>query len=348
MGADVTELAARFDRWNMAKVIERVPNQIETALAQELPPLPAGPFRQAVVSGMGGSALPADVVIDAFGEELAIPLRVSRHYELPPAAGGEDLVIASSFSGDTEEVLASVERFPPGADHVVVVSSGGRLGAVAEERGFPFIRIPVELEPEGFQPRSAVGYVVTYMARILHGAGALADPSGALAAVPPFLRDAAIEAGADAAARWLGDRIPVIYTDERHLASIARIAKIKFNENAKRQALFNALPEVNHNEMIGFSKPLANFGILYLHDPASHPRVEKRFQVMQRVFEREGLDHVSFRQWEIPGTTAIQKIFAAITFAERAAYTLALLDGLDPTPVELVEKYKKVLAASEP
>jgi glucose/mannose-6-phosphate isomerase len=127
--------------------------------------------------------------------------------------------------------------------------------------------------------------------------------------------------------------------------SIARTAKIKFNENAKRPAFFNGLPEANHNEMIGFSNnAIGDFGILYLHDPASHPRIPERFNVMKKVFLREGLHNVAFREWVIPGETKIQRIFGAINFADWCSYTVALLDGVDPTPVALVESFKQVLA----
>jgi glucose/mannose-6-phosphate isomerase len=135
----------------------------------------------------------------------------------------------------------------------------------------------------------------------------------------------------------------VFYTDAKYERSIARIAKIKVNENAKRPAFFNCLPEANHNEMIGFSRPLGRFACLYLHDPASHPRVPVRFEAMRTVFGDRRIDHVEFSKWTIPGTSPAEKVFAGITFADWMSYTLALLDGQDPTPVGLVEDFKKVL-----
>jgi len=217
------------------------------------------------------------------------------------------------------------------------------LQTVAGERGFPMIRIPVEREPRGFQPRSAVGYFVTFFARVLAAAGLMADPAPELDAVASFLNRIPIRKDAEDAARWLNERIPVAYTDERHLMSIARIVKIKFNENAKRPAFFNALPEANHNEMIGYVKPLAKFGVVYFHDESSHPRVRQRFRVMAETFRRDGLDHVAFREWTMPGSTLLERTFAALVFAEWCSYSVALLDGFDPTPVELVEKFKKAL-----
>lgn len=343
--ARLEELAARFDRWNMARVIDGLPAQFEAALVQEMPTLPTGPFDEVLVVGMGGSALPVEVLLDAFADLIRVPVKVCRGYGLPRPRGRRRLVVASSFSGTTEEVLLNLEELCPRTDEVVAVSSGGDLEVLARKRGYPHVRVPKEREPERFQPRSAVGYLTTFFARVLARAGVIDDPRAGLESLPAFLRSAAIRRDAEAVALWLGDRIPVIYTDESHLLSIARVSKIKFNENAKRPAFFNAFPEANHNEMIGFTKPLAKFGVLYLHDPTSHRRVEGRFEVMQQVFRDEGLDHVGFRRWELPGSTRAERVIASLVFAECCSYTLALLDGVDPTPVALVERFKDELAA---
>ena len=346
-GESLATLAERLDHSGMATVIERTPIHIEVALQQGLPAIPKGPFDQVIIAGMGGSALPAELVLDAFSERLRVPVRVIRHYDLPSTVNEKSLVIASSFSGNTEETLSVVEPFPKRAPNLVVITAGGRLAKLASERDYSLIQIPYKREPEGFQPRSAVGYFATYFARVLNAAGLLDDPMADLDSVTGFLRRAEIRPVAEEFARWLGPRIPVIYTDEVHRMSIARTAKIKFNENSKRPAFFNGLPEANHNEMIGFSnKAIGDFGILYLHDPASHPRIRERFNVMKKVFLREGLHNVALREWDIPGETKIQRIFAAINFADWCSYTVALLDGVDPTPVALVESFKQVLADS--
>ncbi len=339
----LSERATKFDHCDMARVIEGLPAQIEVALEQEMPAIPEGPFRQVVLVGVGGSALAADVVNDAFGDVLRAPIIISRHYTIPRCANEQTLVIASSFSGATEEVLHAIGSFPTHAPNLVAVSAGGPLTALGRARGYPVINIPKQREPPGFQARSALGYTVTFLARLLHRAGLMDDPRGELEALPRFLREANIRPDAEDAARWLRDKIPVVYTDEAHVMSIARLAKIKFNENAKRPSLYNALPEANHNEMIGFGKAMARFGIVYLHDPASHPQIRHRFNVMKRLFEREMLHHVGFWEWGIPGATNVQRVFAALVFADWCSYALGLLDGVDPTPVALVESFKEVL-----
>lgn len=341
--ADLGALATRFDHCDMATVIERLPTHIEIALEQDIPRVSGGPFKRVVLTGLGGSALAADVVNDAFADALRVPISVSRSYSLPPCVDQETLVIASSFSGATEEVLHAIEPFPRSTRNLVVLSTGGPLTTLAQTRGCPVVHIPTRQEPTGFQPRSALGYTVTLLARLLHSVGLMDDPVDEIKAVPQFLRETDVRTDAQEVARWLLDKIPVVYTDESHLMSIARVAKVKFNENSKRPALFNALPEVNHNEMIGFTKSMAPFGVLYLHDPRSHPRIQLRFNVMKRVFERETLRNVAFWEWQVPGATNAQRVFAGLLFADQCSYTLALLDGLDPTPVALVESFKEIL-----
>lgn len=339
-------LAVRFDHWDMASVILRLPTHIEIALRQELPPMPQGPFERVVLTGMGGSALSADVVNDAFADRLRFPIIVSRQYELPPSVDERTLVIASSFSGKTEEVLSSIDALPKNAPNVVILSAGGPLTNLAQARGYPVVRIPINEESKGFQPRSALGYTVTFLARLLHDAGLMDDPASDLSSVPQFLREAGVRPEAEKVAVWLRDKIPVVYADERHLMAIARATKVKFNENSKRPALFNTFPETNHTEMIGFRWNAARFGIVYFHDPDSHPRIRRRFRVMKHVFQREMLDHVGFMEWTIPGATNVRRVFAALMFADWCSYTLALLDGLDPTPVDLIESFKRALVGA--
>jgi glucose/mannose-6-phosphate isomerase len=250
----------------------------------------------------------------------------------------------SSFSGSTEETLEALDALPRDARNVVVVTGGGPLLALATERHYPVIRIPVEREPPGFQPRSAVGYFLTYFSRLLAAAGLMIDPTPHLAAAATFLHTLSFHDDAEEFARWLGGRIPVVYTDEDYMLAVARIAKIKFNENSKRPAFFNALPEANHNEMIGFVKNLAKFAIIYIHDERSHPRVSRRFEVMRTVFHEDGLEHVDFYRWTMPGTNRLEKILATLAFVEQCSYYVALLDGFDPTPVDLVQEFKRVMS----
>lgn len=348
-------LAEKYDVDDMETVIQQSPRQIETALKVQIDQVAKRDYKQVLLAGMGGSALPMDVVVDAFGDDISVPVNIWRRYNLPRGFDESTLLIVSSFSGNTEETISALkqaiqllDQSPDDASNTIVVCNGGELERLAKNKGIPLVVLPTQGEPNGFQPRCATGYFFTFFARILADAGLLPDPTEALQSVPDFIdvMTGAIRSEAEEIAIWLKDRIPVIYTEDGHRLSAARITKIKLNENSKRAAFFNAFPEVNHNEMIGFTnETLGKFGVLYMHDETSHERVLTRFETMRGVFESQGLDHVQFRFWAMPGETRIQRVFSSICFADWCSYSLALLDERNPTPVELVEFFKKELSA---
>lgn len=342
--ADYDALASRYDRDDMARVISGTPDQIEFALADSaFPDLNLPDVSRVVIAGMGGSALPADVVEDVFAGDLTAPLHVSRQYTVPGALDSSTLVIATSFSGSTEETLAAFDQVITTDASVVVIAAGGALAERAEQHARPFIRIPKEREPAGFQPRCALGYFATYITRVLDSAGVLPDGCRTLASVIPFLRQADIRGPAEDMASWVEHRVPLVYTDQSHERSIARIAKIKLNENSKRPAFYNVFPEANHNEMIGMSGHFGEYALVYIKDPSSHQRIHRRYEVTRDLYLKRGLSHVDFASWELPGITTIERVFAGLVFADWWSYALALLGGVNPTPVDLVEEFKVLL-----
>lgn len=336
----IDSLDTSVDRSDMARVIERTPGQIEFALRDsDFPEFGSDDVREVLVIGMGGSALPVDILNDILEERLPSQVRVSRHYNLP-AGRGRRFLLFSSFSGNTEEVVEPLTKLPRDTPDVGIITAGGRLAEIGAERGIPTIIIPAHREPDGFQPRCASGYIVTYMARILREIGFSEVPLEVFEGLVPFLEDMDLREDGLRIAREIEGRIPVFYTDEMHLGSVARIAKIKINENAKRPAFFNALPEANHNEMIGFSGSEEDYAIVYFRDPTSHPRVDRRFDVLRQVLDRPNL---RFVDWDIPGKNRFQRVFAALTLADWVSYYSAILAGVDPTPVALVEEFKRLL-----
>jgi glucose/mannose-6-phosphate isomerase len=339
-------LASRHDKFNMAGVIERLPGQIEYALSDpNFPNIRNLSYGNVIIAGMGGSALPVEVLEAAFYNRLRTPIDVCRNYSCRTKITSMTLAIASSFSGNTEETISAMENIAELGAHMSVIAAGGILEKLAVERGYPLVRIPYKREGEGFQPRSATGYMVTYFARMLYEAGVLENPLHELSTLPAFLRSLSIRAEAEDTARWFADRTPVIYTDEIFARSIARIFKIKLNENAKRPAFYYSLPEANHNEMIGLSNRNKDerYAVLYLKDTASNENIHLRFEVMKELFAECGIGHVDFREWSLPGSTNLEKIFAGLMFGDWCAYTAALLSGRDPSPVDLVEDFKSRL-----
>ena len=286
--------------------------------------------------------MPADVMADCFRGHIRRPVSVHRGYGLPADFDSETLLVCCSFSGNTEETLDALNNLPPGAGNVIAIGSGGRLEAAAKEHGVPFIRIPAE--PPELQPRCATGYFLTFLVRILEGECLPEGSAARLEAAAKQVDVEQIRKQAEKCAASMDDRVPAVYTDEGHLLGVARVGKIKFNENSKRPAIFNAFPELNHNEMIGFSHALGRYFLLYLHDPSSDPRIRKRFETMRRTFETERIQNVMFFEWMMPGESRIVRVLASLCFLDWCSYTRALLSGFDPTPVELTERFNAALA----
>jgi glucose/mannose-6-phosphate isomerase len=336
-------LQAQYDKFNMARVIEGLPDQIETVLAADIPRIESRTIDKVVLAGVGGSALAADIINDAFADKLRVPLRIDRYFTLPADVSKNTLFIISS--GNTEEPLEVLEEARAVSDNIAVLTGGGKLYTLGMKGNYPTMRIPVEKEPEGFQPRSALGYSVTYLTRFLYENGLMENPLPELTAVPKFLRSLInIRADAEELAGKLVGKIPLVYTDELHQLSVARIAKIKFNENAKVPAFFNSLPEINHNEMLGFLARVSEFAAIYIHDPASHPSISVRYNIIQMAFKKKGIHNVDFHIWSMPGSNEAEKIFAALLFTDWCSYSLALLNKTDPTSVNFIEEFKKSLA----
>ena len=339
------ELAERWDLSDMARVIAGMGGQIDFALEDaQFPDIVRSGIEEILVVGMGGSVLPVDIINDTLADWLPRSLQVSRHYHLPRAETQRRLLVFSSFSGNTQEVIEPLLSMPAEARNIAVITAGGQLASIGEERGYPTIIIPAAREPNGFQPRCASGYIVTYLARLLTASGFATVPFKQFQVLSSFLGGLDLRAEGEALALALEGRIPIFYSDERHALSLARIAKIKYNENAKRPAFFNALPEASHNEMIGLSGADEQLVVVYFRDPESHPRVHQCFDIMRRVLAGP---HVSFLEWEMLGANRLERVFATLMLADWVSYFSALLRGVDPTPVALVEEFKRLLTQSD-
>jgi len=294
-------------------------------------------IRSVVVCGMGGSAFPGDF-LKMYAEPKGVAVEVSRDYVVRARIlGPEQLVIVSSFSGNTEETIASLEDAVSRGANVVTVSAGGALAAIAAERDLPHVRI--EKPHPTFQPRVAMGYFFGAFAGILENAGLLSGVDADLAGVAARLRgQTELESQAKRLAGELHGRIPVIYATAPFDTTAARVIKIKLNENAKTAAFFYGLPELNHNEMVGYTRLCGPFTAVLLRDPDQSPRMKRREDVTVETLRENGVPVV-----EIPllDGNAIEKLFAVLSLFDFVSCFLAMADGIDPNPGAMVEDFKQ-------
>ncbi|MBI2190922.1 MAG: bifunctional phosphoglucose/phosphomannose isomerase [Planctomycetes bacterium] len=333
------------DPSGMRFILRRFPEQLARgwSIGRALPSAGPSPDR-VVIAGMGGSALPGDLLRQHAGP-LAVPLEIARDYRVTGRLTRRTLVFASSFSGNTEETLNVFRQARRAGCRLVAVTTGGKLARVAEEAGCPIARIPED--PARFQPRFASGYFFAIAAGALSRRGLIDVGPRAMAALARFL-DARMpfleRAGRRLSARLPG-RIPLVYTSERQGPSIGRITKIKFNENAKIPSFWNTFPELNHNEMQGFEYDVHPFHFILIRDPAEDPRILLRMDLFRRFLRRRGYPVSVFM---LPGETELERVFSGLLFGDWASYYLAVLRGIDPVPVNFIEAFKRAMARSGP
>lgn len=294
-----------------------------------------GSLEKFLVVGMGGSHLSAGL-LQRIRPELDII--VHKNYGLPEthdADPQERLIIASSYSGNTEEVLSAYDMARERGLPLAAVATGGKLLEKAVADGTPHVVLP----DTGIQPRSALGFSFRGLLKLMRQAELLEES----AQLQETLDPSGLEEEGKALAKRLKDTVPVVYASTQN-EPIAYNWKIKFNETGKIPAFYNVFPELNHNEMTGFdvaetSRHLSKrFAFIVLHDDDDHPRVQKRMEVLKKLFTDRGFP---VETHPLAGTSVMEKIFSSLLLADWAAYYTADQYGLEAEQVPMVEEFKQ-------
>lgn len=304
---------------------------------------PKSEVKNIVWAGIGGSALPM-VVVQSW-PQTTIPFEIVRNYELPPYVDASTLFVASSYSGNTEETLEALGNAEQADAQIVVVAAGGKLKEIADEKGYPLFTIPA-----GIQPRMATFYFVSAFVKIVENLHVTHFDVNELAQVGEWLRGKIAEWAstvpseenyAKQLALKLMGKTTIMYAGPK-LFPAANKWKICMNENAKNTAWVNQYPEFNHNEFIGWSShPVEKpFAVVEIRSNLEHPRVQKRFEVTERLLS--GMRPAPIVV--VPqGETLLQQLAWSFALGDFVSIYLGILNGVDPTPVALVEKLKKEL-----
>ena len=298
-----------------------------------------------VYAAMGGSALAA--LISTIWPGYKLPFEIVRNYDIPAYVSDKTFFIAASYSGNTEETLAALAAAEQRNAKIAVIAGGGKLVDIARDKGYP-----LAILPRAEQPRYAVFYNLKALVTLLEKAGLVATESAEaqLHQTAGFLRDKVQP--------WRAE-IPTANNPAKQIAlevigkSVVAYAgpdlwpaaykwKISFNENAKQIAWANQLPEFNHNEFLGWTKQPVDkpYAVIDLRSNLEHPRVQKRFEVTERLLSGMRPAPIIVRA---EGETLLEQLLWTINLGDFVTIYTALLNGLNPAPVELVEKFKKVL-----
>jgi len=290
-----------------------------------------------VLCGMGGSHLSAGLM-KIYNPTLDI--YIHRDYGLPLLSEkrfNESLFIASSYSGNTEEVLDFAEKAHEKKYNLAVIAIGGKLIEFAKKNSLPYIQLP----DTGVQPRSAIGFSIIALARLIEGDEAV----GELNKLGTKLNPTKWEEQGRTLAKGLVGKIPVVYTSRGNLG-IAYNWKIKFNETAKIPAFYNVFPELNHNEMAGFdrtesTKSLSDkFFFIFLEDSGDHPQIMRRMEVTRKLYMDRELPMIVL---PLSGATTFEKIFNSLILADWTSLFLSGMYGAIADEVPIVEEFKKLI-----
>lgn len=303
-----------------------------------------------VLIGMGGSAIGGDLVRSYLSSKLEIPFQVCRHYQLPEYVDDETLVIASSYSGNTEETLSALDDALNRKSMLTAISTGGMLNDVATLN-----EIPIAILPGGMQPRAALGYSIVLLLVFLERIGLVSGVTDEIKKVAQrlktyrdnYIEDSDVEKNmAKKLARRFQGKIPIIYSGPTLTDAVAMRWKGQFCENSKVLAFSNQFSEFNHNELVGWSesvRPLAEHLIaIVLRDPDDHPQIKARMDFVKGVIENLDVEVVEIYS---RGDFPLERMFSLIQLGDFVSYYLATVNGVDPTPVTVIEKLKESLSS---
>lgn len=302
--------------------------------------------RQVVILGLGGSAIGADLLRGLLATECPVPIIVHRDYGLPAFVDARTLVIASSYSGNTEETLSGFDEACRRGAYLLAVTTGGELARRAREQGVPLYTFDYPA-----QPRAALGYSLLSLLGIVQHLGFVGDKGSDVAEGIAVMEQGQAEIGAAVPsssntakllARELYGHLPVVYGAE-HLSAVARRWKGQFNENAKSWGVFDVLPELSHNTVAGYACPsgLRSVALVVVLAAASyHPRVSVRIEIICELLRRHGF---ACQVLQARGQSKLAQVLSLVHLGDFVSYYLAMLYGVDPWAIANIDWVKERL-----
>jgi glucose/mannose-6-phosphate isomerase len=338
-----------IDASGMLSLVDKLPDMLAEGwvIANKADIPNAGRIDNLVISGMGGSAISGDIISLVLRDTADYPIYVNRSYSCPKFVNDKTLFIALSYSGNTEETISSFKEALNKGARIISISSGGELKELSIKNNIKHIEVP-----KGLPPRAALGYLLSsslnVISRSLMINNIKDDFEEAVKLVKQLSRKYCFKSGTrenepKLMAIKLKGRTPVIFTSEGTTYSAGLRWKTQINENSKVTAILCVFPELNHNDMVNFANlnPGDNdFSFIILRDENDLERMKRRIEITKSLISGHvgGITEV----WS-QGKSRLEKLMSLIIYGDYLSVYLALLSGIDPTPVEIIEKLKKEL-----
>ncbi len=302
-------------------------------------------IKNIVLTGLGGSAISGDVFANMFGRKLTVPFVVNRNYTMPAFVNKSSLVIASSYSGNTEETLSAVKEASGREAQVICVTTGGRLEEYANEKGLTLIKLQ-----KGFQPRFAFWLSIFTLIKFFEMLNFIGDQRNLINNAIELLRTKGETLSKEEnnfalrTAKSLIGFIPVIYSADTYSSGAGLRLKGQFNENSKVHAFHNVIPEMNHNEIIGweaFEESKFPVKLIFITDNEYHHRIKLRFEILKSIIQKLNIEIINLESHEEDFEL---RILDLIYTGDWISYYLAVLRKHDPSEINNINYLKEELA----
>jgi len=347
---------AKIDSLDMFNILKNFPKQVEEGIEigrnSALIEMENTPLK-IVILGMGGSAIGGDL-LRSYSQSTKgadhLQIFINRGYTLPNFIDDSWLVIASSYSGGTEETLSSYNEAKSRTKNILAITSGGELKHLAKADGYPVVHIP-----SGLMPRCAIGYsffaLIFQLMRIgafkkeaIHKTSeAIYELNDTLKLLSDKYSEISDENSSISLAKKLYGKVPVIYSSDARLDVVNLRWKGQIQENSKQLCFGGILPEMNHNEINSWIHPnnlTKQFIVVLLRDAYDHNRISSRFDATKEILSEQVSDVIEIKN---EGKLLLTRMFSMIYLADWTSYWLALLNEEDPTPIPLIAKLKNAM-----
>ncbi len=341
----IKEYINKYDPQNQFEVLINSWQQIEYALNNnyDLIKLQSKRFSNLIVTGLGGSAISGDLIKNYLKDELKIPFVVNRNYFLPEFADDKTLLIASSYSGNTEETISVLEQAIAKKCAILVLTTGGKAEIISKSNSIPVIKLQA-----GFQPRYSLGLSFFSLLIALEKLGIITSQKEQIEEILNLWKVKGIEYSTDGnyaftLAESLIGFIPVIYSISDLTSAAGYRFKCQLNENSKVHAFHNEVPEMNHNEIIGWETYRENkfpVKVIYILEDECHPQIKKRFDYLSEIFEQNKIDVIKLKS---NGKTYKTRLMDLIYLCDWITFYIAVQRGYDPSEIDNIIKLKERL-----
>jgi glucose/mannose-6-phosphate isomerase len=324
----------------MENLVADFTQHLRQALKLEMERKPSGEelCSNVLICGMGGSGIGGSILAQMLADHCQVPIQSSKDYTIPAFVGEETLVIASSYSGNTEETLEALDQAIAQGAQIACISSGGRLSELAIEHGWPLITVP-----GGLPPRAAFGLTFIQLFRVAEAYGLTNNAWVAQceAAIQHLdAEESKIRNAGRSLAESIQNKLPVVYTSS-WLEGVATRWKQQIAENSKGLSWFNTYPEMNHNELVGWPSGNHSLAVIFLSSDLDHPRVSRRMELTESVY-RKKTPHI--HHCKAHGASRLEQALYLIHLGDWMTVYLADFRGADSMEIEVIDWLKDQLS----